>query len=224
MRRRLPLILLAALLLAGGLLWRGRRASDAPGSALTPAESAAAGAAPGPALTPAEARRREARARRDELHARIVQALAAVPAATPAGVGAPATPGVAPAAAVAQDLAPRPPGNLTDRMGGREALARALNHDFMPLADECIERAQERAPGLAGMLILGIETAADKDLGAVVEKAEPSPRNGVTDAALLECLRETALTLRLPPPPGSGREQFEISLRVEPSPGAPRDR
>lgn len=157
------------------------------------------------------ARRQELREQRDALRRRILQALAASP--TPV---IPDTPSAAAPTAAAP--VPRPPGNLVDRIGGREALARQLNHDFMPLADECIERAQETSPQLAGMLILGIETVADQELGAVVEQAEPSPRSSVSDPGLLECIRETALSLRLPPPPASGREKFELSLRIEPKP------
>ena len=106
---------------------------------------------------------------------------------------------------------PRPPGNLRDKIGGRPALLERLNRDFMPLASECIEQAQERMPQLAGMLAIGLETLADEQLGAVVDAADPAPGNRIMDPLLLECIRESAFSLSLPPPPGSGREKFEIA-------------
>jgi len=96
-------------------------------------------------------------------------------------------------------------------------MLRYLNQDFMPLARECIELAHEEAPGLAGMLALSVETLAGEELGAVVEKAEAAPRNQVWHPGLLECIRETALSVTFPPPLVSGREGFELTLRIEPA-------
>ncbi len=117
---------------------------------------------------------------------------------------------------------PRPPGNLRDKIGGREALVARLNEDFMPLAAECIEQAQARTPQLAGMLAIGLETIADEELGAVVEVADPAPTSTVMDPLLLECIRESAFSLTLPPPLTSGREKFELTLPIGPGPNAPR--
>jgi hypothetical protein len=84
----------------------------------------------------------------------------------------------------------------------------------MPLADECIEQAQARAPGISGMLAIDLELIADEEIGAVVERAEPSQRNEVADAELVECIRESALALSLPPPPGSGRDAVMVTIPV----------
>lgn len=216
MRRHLSILLVVLLVALGGILWLRRGAAPPAAVTAAPAEdpsdprspkdppaSARAATGPGPAADLGD--RRAARAQRDVLLAEILKALSNRPAA----------PAPAPARPAAQPEAPRPAGSLKNR-GVRQVLGEALNRDFMPLADECITRAQERVPGLAGMLVLGIETVADEQLGAVVEQAGATPRNQVADAELLECLRETAYSLRLPPPPGSGREQFEVSLRVDP--------
>ena len=55
----------------------------------------------------------------------------------------------------------------------------------MPLAHECIERAQERSPSLKGMLALSIETISDEQLGAVVDVAEAAPNNCYHAASLM---------------------------------------
>ena len=65
--------------------------------------------------------------------------------------------------------------------------------------------------------LLGIETLADEELGAVVDVAGAAPDNEIQDPDLLECIRETALSLTLPPGLTTGREKFEITLRIEPN-------
>lgn len=103
---------------------------------------------------------------------------------------------------------------LTDRIGGRDALVNALNRDFLPLADECIEQARERKPALQGMLTISLELVADPELGAVIDSTEYPAANEVHEDELLDCIRETALATTLPPPPAGGREGFMITLKV----------
>lgn len=207
--------LVAALLLAGGWWLAGddHQPSGATRLDETPRHRARPNAAPEQRSRDAEpppqprpsSRERAAsfdRGKRDALRTEILQALAERPQARPA-------------AAPSADEQPPEPGQLTDQIGGREALLEHLNHDFMPLADECIEQARARRPELEGMLALGIETVADEELGGIVEAVSVQPQNEVDDAELLECLSQTALSMILPPPPESGREQFMITLPIE---------
>jgi hypothetical protein len=121
-----------------------------------------------------------------------------------------------PAPRAPADDDPDRPGTLVDRVGGREALVGHLNRDFMPLARECIAQAQEEAPRLAGMLALGVEVVADEKLGAIVDVAKAAPENEVQHAGLLECIRQTALSVTFPPALVTGRELFMLTLRVQP--------
>jgi hypothetical protein len=102
-------------------------------------------------------------------------------------------------------------------------LFQAVKQDFVPLARECIEQARARAPQLAGTLALRLEAISDEQLGAVIEAVEPSGNNSVLDPLLLECARESAFSLTLPPTLVTGRKVFEIRMRVgtEPAPDAP---
>lgn len=88
----------------------------------------------------------------------------------------------------------------------------------MPLADECIEQARARLPELEGMVAIGLDTVADEELGGIVESVAMQPNNEVDDPELIECLSQTALSMILPPPPESGREQFVITMPIEPGP------
>lgn len=64
------------------------------------------------------------------------------------------------------------------------------------------------------MLAISIEIATDEQLGGVIDTAEAAPTNEVSDRGLLECIRETALTVILPPGLTTGREKLEVTLRV----------
>ena len=211
--KRLPIVLLLLVLVGLGVAWLvGRRETSPPAPAAdTPRpreESPAPGADRARSQTPEE--RSAARAERDALREKIARVLAALPPPSAAPSTAPAPTQPPPA---------HPPGNLRDRIGGRDALVGYLNKEFMPLAHECIERAQERSPSLKGMLALSLETISDEQLGAVVDVAEAAPNNEIANPELLECIRETAYSLRLPPPPSTGREKFMLTLPVEPTDG-----
>lgn len=210
-RRALVLALLLAL--ASLLFWLLRPLRPVATTASSQAE-AGSPAVPSTAKLAAppvaQGRFAEARVKRDALRTAITQALARAPANPALGEASPA-----PAAA-----APDPPateGKLRDRIGGRDALVRALNRQFMPLAQDCISRAQAENPSLHGMLALAIETLADEEHGAVVDVAAAAPNNEVVHTELWECIRESAYSLSLPPPPGRGREAFVLTLPLEPT-------
>jgi hypothetical protein len=230
MRRNVLVPLLALVLIAAGIVWYLQRRSssadqdepaDRGGAGSAGAAGAAAstaggaGAAAGSNARPPSSRA-EARAKRDALREQIARQLASREAQAGSGSAAAAPP--------RSPTDPRPPGNLVDRTGGHQEVAERLNRDFMPLASECIEQAQARTPQLSGLLVLGFETMADEQLGAVVEVADPTARNTIADPLLLECLRESALSLSLPPLPANGRDKFELSMPVEPAgdAGVPR--
>lgn len=106
----------------------------------------------------------------------------------------------------------QPSGAIVDRIGGRERLITALDHDFMPLASECIDAARERRPELTGVVTLDLSLLSEHEHGAVVERAEPSVDNQVDDLELLECLRETALSLSLPPGSVDGLDAVMLTM------------
>jgi hypothetical protein len=114
---------------------------------------------------------------------------------------------------------PEPPaaaGGMVDRIGNRPALLQRMNTDFMPLADECIEQARERVPDLRGMVAIDVKLLAERDVGAIVEDAAPAAINEVAEPELLECLRETLLSMSLPGDAIDGLDGITISLRTDP--------
>src|SRR5687768_11785577 len=150
---RLTILLTVLGAVAGFLLKpsaRGRAARQtelsAAESSPPPARSATASRVPaGSPAAPARAAVQFERDRRDALAEQITERLENV-AARGDSRSADASHASTPA-----------PGNLLNRTGGRQQLVEHLNRDFMPLARDCIEQAQERSPELEGMLWIDVE-------------------------------------------------------------------
>jgi hypothetical protein len=122
-------------------------------------------------------------------------------AATPSATAQPATAGHA-------------PGTMVDRTGdlGADSM-RVLNHEFIPLVAECYDQARERNPELRGMLAINVELAGAEEVGGIIEAVEPAEdRNQVQDEELMECVRQSAFSIRLPAPSKSGRGSRQLTI------------
>jgi hypothetical protein len=219
--RRLRWVVIVLLAIAVGVVWvlrrapsgpvAGSRASDPPAAA--PAAATAMGRTSEASVSQdaaVVATRSDARARRDALREQILRQLAQRPAAAGDGRSPPAGRPSGPS-----------PGGLVNRAGDtHQAVVDQMNRDFMPLARECVEQAQGRTPQLAGVFALDMETIADEQLGAVVDAADPAPTNEIADPQLIECIRESAFSMTLPPPPTGGRMKVMITLRIDADSGS----
>lgn len=222
-RRPVWILIVLLVAIALGVWWYLRgpsgAASGAPARVAASERAAPAGATgvrhetEAAASQDAAAQRSTARAKRDALREQILRQLAQRPAAPSGGARA-----SGPAAGSSSGPASEGLRNRLDEL--HQPVVDQVNRDFMPLASECIEQAQARAPQLAGMIALSMETVADEQLGAVVDVAEPAPNSQIVDPLLFECLRESAFSLTLPPPPTGGRMKVMITLRIDPPSGA----
>lgn len=131
------------------------------------------------------------------------------------GIDADAPSTAAPRSATPDDDEGAPSGALKDRIGGRDALLQRLNADFMPLADECMQQARERAPDLRGLVAIDVKLLAERDVGAIVEDAAPAAENEIEDPELIECLQQTLYSTTLPGEAVDGLEGVMISLRAD---------
>lgn len=116
------------------------------------------------------------------------------------------------------------PGTMADRTGelGQETM-RVLNHEFIPLVDDCYDQARERNPRLRGMLALTVELAAAEDVGSIFETVEPAQdRNQIHDEELIDCVRQSAFSIQLPAPVKSGRTSLQLTIPLA-APGATVD-
>lgn len=229
MRTIVTATVLLLLLLTGAWFALGSEAPRAAGPAGAPgprSQAAAARAGSSRAEVPEEDRRaphRASRAEREALRRRILDAMegrggAAEPRAGAAedAAAAGARRRKAGAAGPAEEGAT--PAGLVDRGGNHGYLLKVMNEDLMPLVDECYELARASKPGLKGNLKLDVEILGDEELGGVIESIERREDSGLTDPALDECVRESMLSVTLPPPPAGGRDAISLDLRLEPEP------
>ncbi len=132
---------------------------------------------------------------------RVLEALARAKAEPPTGGAKPSSP------------AEETPGSIKDKTGwlGQEALG-IINRELYPMLSECSDQALERTPHLSGMLAIGLSLATAEDFGGIVESVEAAPENEVEDEALLECLRQSAFTIKLPAESTSGHSSLMLTI------------
>ncbi|MCX4246462.1 hypothetical protein [Paraliomyxa miuraensis] len=177
--------------------------------------------------------RSEARAERDAMRHRILEAMharerAAAEREGGSSEGEDASAGSAASAGGGRGGSPGPddeaptPGNLTDRTGNHGYLMKVMNEELMPLADECYELARQTEPSLAGMLVLDFEILGDEEIGGVVESVAIGQGNELVHPELVECMQESILSTTLPPPPAEhgGKDAISLSLRLSPDDGS----
>jgi len=97
----------------------------------------------------------------------------------------------------------------------REGRPRSAAEVAVPAA-RVESRSVERCAGdEGGALAIEIDAVGDEALGAVIDAVEFPAANTIVDGELLECIRESALTMSLPPPAQGGRTGFMITLDVD---------
>lgn len=230
MRKLLVMIVLAAAVLSGVWLVLGgpaAREAEAPAgaqrAAVTQVEAkrGAGQDASARGFGSGEAREQKIRAQAAEravMHQRITEQLARRAAAKKNGAAEPeaAHEQAAKVEAAEEDVVVDRL-QVVDQTGERGYLMKVMNEELMPLADECVQMAQERRPELAGLLAVDVNLVGDEDVGGVVEEVAASGLSELKDAELIECVRESMLAVTLPPPPQGGRDAFMLSIPVEPA-------
>lgn len=146
------------------------------------------------------------RKRRDEIRDLIYQAYGMTPPKPGARTGPHGTSPLAPLGADAGRLEPE---YIQDR----------IREDFVPLAKQCYEAALEREPGIAGRLVLSFVIVGDEDVGGIVESAELDPASTITEKELVECMRESMLSLSFVAPEGGGSVTVTYPFGLSPGDG-----
>lgn len=131
--------------------------------------------------------------------------------------GAAPVPAASAGAAVGAETSAPAAHALTDRTGWSDAsITQQLDHEFMPLASECIDQAKARAPGLRGLLAFSMLLAPTDAGKAIVTSIKLRPDNQITDPELFECIRESSFSLDGLKAP----HDFDITMPIEPDTGA----
>ena len=102
---------------------------------------------------------------------------------------------------------------FTDRTGWSDnSVAKQLNKEFMPLASECIEQAQNRNRQLEGLLAFTMVIAPTESGRAVVSSLKIRTDNQINDPELFECIRESSFSLDGLKAP----HDFDITMPIHP--------
>ncbi|HWO08119.1 MAG TPA: hypothetical protein VNN80_01525 [Polyangiaceae bacterium] len=107
------------------------------------------------------------------------------------------------------------PQTMKDRTGKLGPEVKAFNEQLGPLVDQCFDQAKERGVRGSGMLAVEVKFAAAEGIGRVIESLEPLPNNEVHDAELIDCVRQSAFTVDLPPPTSSGGSEVMLTIPFE---------
>lgn|GEM_PF-3913567 len=97
-----------------------------------------------------------------------------------------------------------------------------LKNKAMPVVNECVRQAQERAPGLRGVLTLQVTIVPEGKLAALIERVEVPASSEVQEPGLARCIDERAKNLTFPLPLRRGAEHVALTVPIESASEAPR--
>jgi hypothetical protein len=113
------------------------------------------------------------------------------------------------------ELAAAEPQGLQDRTGKMGPEVQALDEQLIPLIDQCFDQARARGVRGRGMLALEVKLAGAEGIGRIIESVEPAPDNDIHDPELIDCARQSAFTVDLPPPTSSGSSEGVMTIPFE---------
>lgn len=112
------------------------------------------------------------------------------------------------------------PGGMKDRTGKLGPEVKALNQQLLPLVGQCFDQAKERGVRGRGMLAVEVKFAGAEGIGRIIESVEPTASNAIGDPELIDCVRQSAFTVDLPPPTSDGASDVMLTMPFEGAPDA----
>lgn len=104
---------------------------------------------------------------------------------------------------------------MKDQTGRMRPAGEPFDEHLLPLVDRCVDQAKQRGVHWRGMLALEVKLAGAEGVGRIVESVEAAPDSGIQDAELIDCVRQSAFTLDLPPPASSGSSEIMMTIPLE---------
>jgi hypothetical protein len=108
-------------------------------------------------------------------------------------------------------VSPGVPGRLE-----REYIRDRMHADFFPMAGGCYTEAQKRSPRLAGSIVLHFTIVGDSHVGGIVESADVMDRSTIRDPMMIECIRQSMLSMTFPPPQQGGFVTVDYPIDFDP--------
>jgi hypothetical protein len=91
-----------------------------------------------------------------------------------------------------------------------------VRSDFFPLAKGCYDDALKAHADLAGQIVLRFIIVGDAKIGGIVESVDVLDKSTLRDPAMIECIRESFLDTRFPPPEHGGWVSVEYPITFLP--------
>ncbi|MEM9457302.1 MAG: AgmX/PglI C-terminal domain-containing protein [Myxococcota bacterium] len=114
----------------------------------------------------------------------------------------------------AKDDAPVEPealGSLT-----KEYIQERVREDLLPLATECYAMALEDDDALAGRLVMQFRIVGEPDVGGIVQEVQMAEDSEIQHADLVECMRESMMSVSFDPPEDGGTLVVHYPFVFEP--------
>lgn len=105
----------------------------------------------------------------------------------------------------------------------KEYIRERVREDLIPLALECYTSALEDDEELAGKLVYQFRIVGEPDVGGIVEDAKLAPESDIAHPELVECMRESLMSMSFDPPQNGGAMDvtYPFEFSPEPPPGEP---
>ncbi len=86
----------------------------------------------------------------------------------------------------------------------KEYIQQRVKEDLVPLAVECYESALEDDADIEGRLVMNFKIYGEPDVGGVVDEVEMAEDSEITHADMVECMRESMMSMSFDPPEDGG--------------------
>jgi len=86
----------------------------------------------------------------------------------------------------------------------KEYIQERVKEDLVPLAVECYESALEDDSEIEGRLVMSFKIYGEPEVGGVVDEVEMAEDSEITHADMVECMRESMMSMSFDPPEDGG--------------------
>jgi hypothetical protein len=91
-----------------------------------------------------------------------------------------------------------------------------VRNDFFPFARDCYAEALKTKGDLAGRIVLHFVIVGDSKIGGIVESVDVLDKSTLRDPTMIECIRESFLGTKFPPPENGGWVSVDYPISFSP--------
>jgi hypothetical protein len=91
-----------------------------------------------------------------------------------------------------------------------------VRSEFFGPALQCYSEAQKRLPEPKGKIVFWFTIAGDEKVGGIVESVDVLDESTLRDPEMIECMRQSFLSVTFPPPKGGGVVTVKYPIEFSP--------